>query len=85
MEGWAVCDGCVVVDVSNLNAVAVDTTNMLTVAGVGTKLLEYDNATIAASSVMSPTGICPSVGLAGFVMGGGIGYVYRSTAMRRCR
>ncbi len=49
--------------------------NMFSVAGVGATLAEYDNATIHDNNVMSPTGICPSVGVAGFVMGGGIGCV----------
>jgi FAD/FMN-containing dehydrogenase len=73
VEGWAVCSGCILVDVSRLNTITVDTDAAMSVAGAGISMLAYDNATVGTVGLISPSGICPSVGLAGFVQGGGIG------------
>lgn len=78
MEGWSVCDGCIVIDLSLLSRVDVDTAARMAVAQAGVRMLQYDNMTVNAHGLLSPSGICPSVGLAGFVQGGGIGWTSRA-------
>lgn len=71
------CNGCMVIDVSQLKSLQVDTSSNLAVAQVGIQMLDYDTLTVNTSGLLSPSGICPSVGLAGFVQGGGIGWTSR--------
>ena len=75
------CDGCVLIDVSRLNRVSVDVAAAVAVSGVGISMLSYDNQTVNAVGLLSPSGICPSVGMAGFVQGGGIGCVQPSAVV----
>jgi FAD/FMN-containing dehydrogenase len=65
-----------VIDVSPMNAVTSDTTQMTAVIGAGTQLIDvYDQ--LSGAGLLLPAGSCPSVGIAGLTLGGGIGVVGR--------
>lgn len=77
VEGWSVCTGCLVVDVSAVYAdVAVDVGARTVVVGAGATIGALLNAT-AHLGVLTPVGSCSTVGAAGFVLGGGIGWTSR--------
>jgi FAD/FMN-containing dehydrogenase len=65
-----------VIDVSSLNAIAlVDGTSNAT-CGAGTELIDLYN-TLGNQGLLVPGGSCPTVGIAGLTLGGGIGVVGR--------
>jgi len=65
-----------VIDVSGLHTVTSDTTRMNAVIGAGTQLVDvYDQ--LANAGMLLPAGSCPTVGMAGLTLGGGIGVVGR--------
>ena len=65
-----------VVDVSRMNTVSPDTTRMNVVIGAGTQLVDvYDR--LSEAGMLLPAGSCPTVGIAGLTLGGGIGVVGR--------
>ncbi len=65
-----------VIDVSLLNTVTTDTAAMTAVIGAGTQLVDVYQQ-LADAGVLLPAGSCPSVGIAGLTLGGGIGVVGR--------
>ena len=69
-EGYSSGTGAVVIDVSNLTAMAVDSDSDTALFGAGVELVEAYSAVIQANRTF-PGGTCPTVGLAGFVLGGG--------------
>ena len=73
--GWSTGSG-LVIDVSALNAVAVDTTHHLVKIGSGARLVNA-YAALAAKGAGIPAGSCPTVGIAGLAMGGGVGVLTR--------
>ena len=79
VEGWSSCDGCLVLDVSRgalATVTVVDAAAGLVRAGAGASVGALLNASVAAGLLL-PLGSCSSVGLAGFVLGGGIGWTSR--------
>jgi FAD/FMN-containing dehydrogenase len=74
--GWSTSPG-LVVDVSGLNAVTVDTASGTARIGAGAKLAEV-YAGLAARGVAVAGGSCPTVGIAGLALGGGLGVLNRS-------
>ena len=72
--GYSSGNGVVVADVSRLDAVAV-VGNLATV-GAGATLLPVYTA-LAQHGVTIPGGSCPTVGIAGLALGGGVGYASR--------
>ena len=65
-----------VIDVSRMNTVSSDTGDMSAVVGSGTQLVDvYDQ--LSNAGMLLPAGSCPSVGIAGLTLGGGIGVVGR--------
>jgi FAD/FMN-containing dehydrogenase len=65
----------VVVDVSRLNGVALDTQERA-VVGAGARLIDvYDKLSKHGRTV--PAGSCPTVGIAGLTLGGGVGFASR--------
>ncbi|MCW2877043.1 MAG: histidine kinase [Sphaerisporangium sp.] len=71
--GWSTGTG-LVVDVSRMNSVRA--TSGHAVVGAGAQLVDvYDR--LAAHGVSIPAGSCPTVGVAGLTLGGGIGVVAR--------
>jgi FAD/FMN-containing dehydrogenase len=78
--GYSSCRG-LVIDVSPLHAMTVgpgpDSPTGTAVVGAGAKLLDLYRG-IGAHGVLLPGGSCPSVGIAGLALGGGIGVFGRA-------
>ena len=77
--GWSTGHG-LVVDVSPMNQVSVDTANGLVSVGSGTRLIDL-YAALAPHNVAVPGGSCPSVGIAGLTLGGGFGVLGRKLGL----
>jgi FAD/FMN-containing dehydrogenase len=73
--GWSTGTG-LVIDVSRLNAVNVDPTARIAAAGAGTHLVDF-YAGLAPHALAVPAASCPTVGIAGLTLGGGIGVLGR--------
>ncbi|WP_062344639.1 FAD-binding oxidoreductase [Herbidospora yilanensis] len=71
--GWSTGSG-LIVDVSQLRAVKL--TGGLATVGSGAKLIDVYSQ-LGKSGVSIPAGSCPTVGVAGLTLGGGIGVVAR--------
>jgi hypothetical protein len=69
--GYSNSDG-LVIDVSRMNAITVDTSANTATVGAGAKLIDVYNV-IGAKGRLLPGGSCPTVGIAGLALGGGIG------------
>jgi FAD/FMN-containing dehydrogenase len=72
--GYSSGNGVVVADVSSLHAVTV--AGGLATVGAGATLLPVYTA-LAQHGVTIPAGSCPTVGIAGLALGGGVGYASR--------
>jgi FAD/FMN-containing dehydrogenase len=73
--GWSSSNGGLIIDVENLKGVQVSgsTANV----GAGTRLIDFYNG-LAAHGRAVPGGSCPTVGIAGLTLGGGIGVTARA-------
>lgn len=69
--GYSSCAG-LVVDVSRLSSISVDPRANTATVGAGAKLIDVYNA-IGRAGRLLPGGSCPTVGIAGLALGGGIG------------
>jgi FAD/FMN-containing dehydrogenase len=72
--GWSGSSG-LVIDVSNLRTVTVAGTTAT--VGAGTRLIDFYHG-LAAKGRAVPGGSCPTVGIAGLTLGGGIGVTARA-------
>jgi FAD/FMN-containing dehydrogenase len=77
--GYSSCPG-LVIDVSSLNAVALQAGNQLATVGAGAQLVDIYSQ-LGGSGVLLPGGSCPTVGIAGLALGGGIGVFGRAYGM----
>jgi FAD/FMN-containing dehydrogenase len=75
-EGWSTPDRGIVVDLSALGSVRVRSDGTA-VVGAGTRLIDV-YAGLAAAGRALPGGSCPTVGIAGLTLGGGIGVLCRA-------
>lgn len=67
----------IVIDVSRLDGVSVDAAGKTATVGAGARLIDvYDK--LWSRRVAIPAGTCPSVGVAGLALGGGIGFSSRA-------
>jgi FAD/FMN-containing dehydrogenase len=73
--GWSTTSG-LVIDVSQMNRVTVDAAAATATVGSGTRLIDMYDA-LAARGVAVPGGSCPTVGVAGLALGGGVGVTGR--------
>jgi FAD/FMN-containing dehydrogenase len=73
--GWSSGDG-LIMDVTAMASVAVDPTGSA-VIGAGARLIDV-YAALAAHGRALPAGSCPTVGIAGLTLGGGVGVLGRS-------
>ena len=74
--GYSTSSG-LVVDVSRLKTVAVNKTGTEAAIGAGARLIDvYDQ--LWQRKVTIPAGTCPSVGIGGLALGGGIGFTARA-------
>jgi FAD/FMN-containing dehydrogenase len=81
--GAALRDGGMLLDIAPLNEIKIDTANQIASIQPGVKSIQL--VTEAQSQGLSfPVPHCPSVGLSGFVMGGGIGWNYSHTGGMSC-
>src|SRR6266576_6759124 len=72
--GYSTTSG-VIVDVSRLNGVALDPSHRA-VVGAGARLIDV-YAGLAQHARSVPAGSCPTVGIAGLALGGGVGFASR--------
>jgi FAD/FMN-containing dehydrogenase len=74
--GWSSTSG-LIVDVTGMALVVLDSAARLARVGSGTFLIDM-YAKLAAGGAAVPGGSCPTVGIAGLTLGGGIGVVSRA-------
>ena len=73
--GYSTSTG-LVIDVTRMNTVTVDTTAATATIGAGTRLIDVYSA-LTQHGVVIPAGSCPTVGVAGLTLGGGAGVLGR--------
>jgi hypothetical protein len=73
--GYSTCPG-LVIDVSGMNTVTADAGSMTAVIGAGTQLVDVYTQ-LSNAGMLLPAGSCPTVGIAGLTLGGGVGVVGR--------
>jgi FAD/FMN-containing dehydrogenase len=73
--GYSTPDGALIADLSGLSSVQVNTDGTA-VIGAGARLIDIYTA-LAGVGRCLPAGTCPSVGIAGLTLGGGIGILSR--------
>ncbi|MCG8542632.1 MAG: FAD-binding oxidoreductase [Alphaproteobacteria bacterium] len=76
---YSVNDG-MVIDLSAMNHVSVDTEAMAVHVGAGTRFGRL-NAALDSHGVHMPGGLCEDVGIAGYMQGGGYGFTAREFGM----
>ena len=74
--GLGLCDGGLVIDLSGIKFVRVDTSNNTVRVGGGNIWGEVDHATHAFGLAI-PAGIISTTGVGGLTLGGGVGYLSR--------
>jgi hypothetical protein len=78
--GYSSCPG-LVIDVSSMDAISVGGTagsnQTLVTVGAGNELIDV-YSTLAAHHLLLPGGSCPTVGIAGLALGGGVGVFSRA-------
>src|SRR5262249_21820712 len=72
--GHCVCDGGLVIDLSLMRKVEIDSDGRIARAGGGATWLDFDSAT-QAFGLVTPGGVVGSTGVAGLTLGGGIGHL----------
>ncbi len=77
--GYSTTPG-VVVDVSRIGAVRVDAAGKTAVVGAGARLIDVYEA-LWKRRVAIPAGSCPTVGIAGLALGGGVGFASRKLGL----
>lgn len=75
-EGYSIVDDGVVIDISKINNIHIDEENKTIKIGGGTRNRELYEA-LNRLNYPFPGGGCPTVGVAGFTLGGGWGYSSR--------
>ncbi|MFF4105605.1 FAD-binding oxidoreductase [Streptomyces sp. NPDC001903] len=74
--GWSTCAGGLVVDVGAMAGLAVEGAAAVRI-GAGARLGDV-NRSLAERNLAVPTGLCPTVGIAGLTLGGGLGLASRA-------
>jgi FAD/FMN-containing dehydrogenase len=77
VAGNAVCDGGIMLDLSAMKAVVVDTDRRTARAGTGLLLGELDRST-QRHGLATPLGVMSGTGIAGLTLGGGLGWLNAS-------
>jgi FAD/FMN-containing dehydrogenase len=72
--GWSSVTAGLIIDVSPMNSVTIDGATVMAGAGLD---LSHFYARLAAHGLAVPGGTCPTVGIAGLALGGGIGPLTR--------
>jgi FAD/FMN-containing dehydrogenase len=77
--GYSSCPG-LMIDVGSLSAVSVQPGMQLATIGAGAQLIDIYSQ-LGSSGLLLPGGSCPTVGIAGLALGGGIGVFGRAYGM----
>ncbi|MFJ8020770.1 FAD-binding oxidoreductase [Streptomyces sp. NPDC096311] len=80
LEGWSNVDSGLVIDISELKSVHLDSANRIATVGAGLNQLEAVT-TLAKKNFAVTTGTEGSVGLSGATLGGGLGFLTRWLGM----
>ncbi len=76
VAGNAVCDGGMVIDLSRMKGIRVDPSGRTAMAEAGVTWREFDRET-QAFGLATTGGLVSTTGIAGFTLGGGIGWLMR--------
>src|SRR5436309_615238 len=76
VSGNALCDDGLVIDLSPMKEVRIDTERRTAVVGGGVTWGEFDKAA-QASGLATTGGVVPATGVAGLTLGGGFGFLAR--------
>jgi FAD/FMN-containing dehydrogenase len=76
IPGFSTCDGGIVIDVSGMKGVRVDPRGRTATAQTGLTWSEFDHET-QAFGLATTGGLVSTTGIAGFTLGGGIGWLMR--------
>ena len=76
VAGFGTCDGGLVIDLSGMKAIAVDSGSKTAKAQPGLTWGEFDKAT-QAQGLSTTGGLVSTTGIGGFTLGGGIGWLVR--------
>jgi FAD/FMN-containing dehydrogenase len=74
--GYSTLSGGMVLDLRNLRGISIDTRQRTATIGAGSQLIDVYSA-LAGRGLTIPAGSCPSVGIAGHALGGGMGLAGR--------
>src|SRR6185437_8495483 len=80
IAGSALCDGGIVIDLSQMKAVKVDAATRRAIVEGGATLADLDAAT-QSHGLATPLGINSTTGVAGLTVGGGFGWLSRKFGM----
>ena len=80
LPGYSTCDGGIVIDLSGMTAVRVDPARRTAVAEGGCTWADFDHETQAFGLAVTG-GLVSSTGIAGFTLGGGIGWLMRKVGL----
>ncbi len=80
IAGNAICEGGLVLDLSQMNSVEVDEVTRSAIVGPGATLADVDKGT-QAFGLAFPTGINSTTGISGLTLGGGFGWLTRKYGM----
>jgi len=76
IPGFSTCDGGLVLDLSELTAIAIDRDTCTIEVGGGALLGDLDRATVPEGHLV-PAGVISHTGVAGLTLGGGMGWASR--------
>ena len=80
IAGNAVCEGGLMIDLSQMNSVQIDAEGRRAIVGPGALLADFDRAA-QAEGLATPLGINSTTGVAGLTLGGGFGWLSRKYGM----
>ena len=80
-EGYSTCNDCLLIDLRYMDTLYVDTSNNQITASTGLLLGHLNYQLWTNHRMVIPSGSCPYVGLGGYILGGGYGYLSRKLGL----